>query len=227
MPVEHAFRAAKDLALLHAPYWGWSRERYREEKDDRGVSRFDGCGHMADAGKTQGFQGMLQMGTKLGLEIFGTDDALSPAQLDDFAGYVEFFRFWEGEIWPLLQKRWGALFARWLSMPFTLVHGDVHAENMFCLEDVTNLFFDFQAVNLGPGVRDLAWLLVSSLKTEERREHERKIVKAYHEALTGRGVEYPWEQCLEDFALMKIHGCFAALLGGGVFAGKNFKEKSG
>lgn len=227
IPVEHALRAAKDLALLHAPFWGWSHKRYRAEKDDRGLSKFEGYGHMEDAGRTQSFRGIFKMGTSLGLEIFGADGPLSESQVKDFSGYIEFFRFWEAEVWPLLQKRWVSVFTRWKSIPATLIHGDIHAENMFCLEDGKNMYIDFQSVGLGPGVRDLAWLIASSLKAEERREHETAVVKAYHEALVTRGVEYAWGQCWEDFVFMKIHGCFAVLLGGGMFANKNFKEKSG
>merc|ERR1712224_896768 len=131
------------------------------------------------------------MGSNVGLEIFGAEGPLSAnkEQLADFAGYVEFWRFWD-EMWPSLQKRWGSVFARWTGIPVTLAHGDLHIENMFCLEDGTNVYLDFQAMNLGPGVRDLAWLLASSLKVEERRAHEKAIVTAYHEALVARGVAY-------------------------------------
>lgn len=73
----------------------------------------------------------------------------------------------------------------------------------------------------------MTWLVASSLKEEVRREHEKTIVKAYHEALVARGVEYTWEQCWEDFVFMKIHGLWAGMLGAGMFAAKNFKEKSG
>lgn len=167
------------------------------------------------------------MGSKLGLEIFGAKGPLSASQLEDFSGYIEFWRFWEAEIWPPLQRRWGAVCTRWTSIPATLIHGDLHIENMFCLEDGTNVYIDFQAVKLGPGVRDLAWLIASSLKAEERREHEKTVIKAYHDALVARGVEYVWEQCWDDFVFMKIHGLWAGMLGAGIFANKNFKEKTG
>ena len=37
-----ALRAAKDLAVLHAPYWGWSYGRFREESDGRGLRECEG-----------------------------------------------------------------------------------------------------------------------------------------------------------------------------------------
>mmetsp|Transcript_95638 Transcript_95638/g.279680 ORF Transcript_95638/g.279680 Transcript_95638/m.279680 type:complete len:453 (+) Transcript_95638:29-1387(+) len=231
MPLEHALCTAKDLAILHAPYWGWTHARYREETDQSGRKRFEGCGHIEDAGKKQSIQGLFGMGAKMGLEVFGPESgALSAEQLENFAGYVEFWRFWAEDVWPLLQKRWGALFARWSSMPTTLIHGDLHVENMFCLADGTNCYIDFQAVNLGPGVRDLAWLLASSLTSKDRRDHERTIVNVYHDALLARGVssaEYSSEQCWADFVFMKLHGLYAGVLGAGLFAGKNFQAKAG
>eukprot|EP00935_MAST-01C_sp_MAST-1C-sp1_P002025 g2025.t1 len=225
MPVEHAIRAAKDLAILHAPYWGWTHERYRENK------LFEGYSHIEDPGKKQSLQGLFGMGCKMGPMVFGADGPLSAAQQEDFVGYIEFWRFFNSEIWPLMQKRWEAVLARWTSMPTALIHADLHIENMFCLEDGSNCYFDFQSAKLGPGVQDVAWLLASSLKSEDRREHEEAILKAYHEGLISRlgegATAYAWEQCLEDFKFMKIHGLWAAMLGAGIFAAKNFKEKSG
>eukprot|EP00929_Paragymnodinium_shiwhaense_P098097 TRINITY_DN59630_c0_g1_i1.p1 TRINITY_DN59630_c0_g1~~TRINITY_DN59630_c0_g1_i1.p1 ORF type:complete len:468 (-),score=81.71 TRINITY_DN59630_c0_g1_i1:270-1673(-) len=226
MPVERALRTAKDLAIMHAPYWGWTLTRYREEVDSSGLKKFEAYGHMEDPGKQQGFIGPFIMGAKMGLEVFGADGPLSAAQREAFSGYVEFWSYF-GEVWPSLQKRWPAVFSRWAQMPVTLAHGDLHIENMFCLEDGTNVYIDFQGVNLGPGVRDLAWLLASSLKAEERREHEAKIVEAYNAALVARGVTYDLKQCWDDFVFMKLHGLFAGCLGAGIFAGKDFKAKTG
>ncbi|CAE7450469.1 unnamed protein product [Symbiodinium natans] len=227
MSVEHALRAAKDLAILHAPYWGWTHARYRDETDESGLKKFEGCGHIEDPGKKQTLQGVFSMGTNLGLKVFGADGPLSAAELQDFDGYVEFWRFFEADVWPLLQTRWAAVFDRWTSLPAALVHGDLHIENMFCLEDGTNVYLDFQSVNLSPGVRDLAWLVASSLDSEDRRQHERAIVQAYQEALASRGVDYALAQCWEDFVFMKIHGLYAAMLGAGIFAEKSFREKAG
>jgi len=43
----------------------------------------------------------------------------------------------------------------------------------------------------------------------------------------ARGVEYAWEQCWEDYVFLKIYGCWHVVLGAGIFAGKNFKAKTG
>ena len=84
---------------------------------------------------------------------------------------------------------------------------------MFSLEDGSNVYIDFQAAKLSPGVRDLAFLVVSSLESAERREHEKTIVQAYCDALAQRGIKYDAEQCWKDFVFMKIHGLWAAMLG--------------
>ncbi|CAD7925635.1 unnamed protein product [Amoebophrya sp. A25] len=192
MPVEHAIRAAKDLASLHAPYWGWTHGRYRAEKGQHGALKFEGYGHIEDAGKKQAIQGLFMMGAKMGLEIFGSDGHLLKDESFEeerlkFKGYFELWQYWSAEVWPLLERRWKAVLAHWESIPATLIHGDCHVENMFCLKDGTNCYIDFQAVNLGPGVRDLAWLLTSSLTSEDRRAHEKTVIKAYHQALVERG----------------------------------------
>ena len=38
---------------------------------------------------------------------------------------------------------------------------------------------------------------------------------------------YGWEQCWADYIFMKIHGLWAGMLGAGIFAGKNYKERTG
>ena len=221
MPVSHALRAAEDLAILQAPYWGWSLEKFRSEL------MFDKFGHIQE--QTGLARGMFTMGTNAGLRLFASKDSpLSASQKEEFAGYVEFWKFYEQEIWPYLQKRWDSVFKRWTSIPATLIHCDFHVENMICLKDGSNVYLDFQSVRGEGGVRDLAWLLTSSLKSEDRRESESKILEVYHHALVSRGVEgYSLTQCWQDFIFMKIAGLWAGILGAGMFASKNFSEKSG
>ena len=102
---------------------------------------------------------------------------------------------------------------------------------MFSLEDGSNVYIDFQATNIGPGVRDLAWLLTSSLDAGDQRGHVEAIVRAYHyhEALLprlGGGARYAWQECWDDYVFMKIHGLYAGMLGAGIFAA-NCKEFQG
>ena len=221
MPVGHALRAAKDLAILHAPYWGWSLEKFRSEK------MFEKFGHIQE--QTGMARGMFTMGTKAGLQLFASKESpLSASQKEEFAGYVQFWTFYEQEIWPYLQKRWHSVFKRWTSIPATLIHCDFHVENMICLKDGSNVYLDFQSMRGEGGVRDLAWLLASSLKSEDRRENESKILEVYHNALVSRGVEgYSLSQCRQDFIFMKIAGIWAGILGAGIFVSKNFSAKTG
>ena len=220
MPIEHAIQAVKDIAILHTPYWGFTKE----QKD----KTFPGYGHLDDPGAKQQTPGMFKMGSMMGLQVFGADGPLTDEQKKDFSGYIKFWSYFGQEIWPHLQTRWSAVMNRWASIPAALIHGDFHVENMFCMEDGSNVYFDFQALNFGPGVRDLVWLLTSSLTSEARKEHEKNIVQAYHEALVARGVkDYAWENCWEDYVFMKIDGLWRGMLGAGIFAVKNFKEKSG
>jgi hypothetical protein len=47
--------------------------------------------------------------------------------------------------------------------------------------------FDWQVVQAGPGLRDVAYFLVNSLDTDVRRAHERALLEAYAAALAAGG----------------------------------------
>lgn len=61
-------------------------------------------------------------------------------------------------------------------------------------------------VQCQPGIRDLAFLVGSSVEPADRAEHEESLVMAYHAALAKRGVEYTWEQCWSDYVFIKVTG---------------------
>jgi len=77
--------------------------------------------------------------------------------------------------------------AHWARAPRTLIHGDPHAGNLFFDGDEVGLF-DWQVVQVGPGLRDVSYFLVSSLDTEFRRTHERELLEHYLAVLAECGV---------------------------------------
>merc|ERR1719421_584231 len=97
----------------------------------------------------------------------------------------------EAALWPRLSTRWGSLWRRWQEAPLTTWHGDCHVENLLLHPDGSNTYLDFQGtvghVQLQPGVRDLAFLVGSSVEPADRADHEESIVKTYHAALVQRG----------------------------------------
>ncbi len=76
----------------------------------------------------------------------------------------------------------------WAAGPLTLLHGDPHVANLyFDGEDVG--FLDWQVVQKGQGVRDVAYFVINSLPTGLRREREGELLDHYVETLADCGVE--------------------------------------
>lgn len=91
----------------------------------------------------------------------------------------------------------------WLVAPLTntaLIHGDLRVDNILFgpMGEVTVI--DWQTITTGNPLRDIAFLLSTSLTTEDRRRHERGIVASYHRALVTAGVEnYTLDECWDDY----------------------------
>ncbi len=86
--------------------------------------------------------------------------------------------------------------------PKTLTHGDFRVDNLFFggsgSDDVVAI--DWQNCGIHSGLRDITYLLSTSLTTETRRAIERDVVTEYHDALAGAGVsKYSFEDCWRDY----------------------------
>lgn len=103
--------------------------------------------------------------------------------------------------------------------PWTLVHQDYRVENMLFGPEGSGdvVVIDWQGIGLGPGSYDLAYILGGSLETNVRREHEGKLLKAYHDSLLSAGVSgYSMDQLNQDYALSHLQGGLAtAMVTGG------------
>ncbi|MFW0783921.1 phosphotransferase [Gordonia sp. CPCC 206044] len=102
---------------------------------------------------------------------------------------------------------------------FALIHGDLRIDNvLFGADDVVTIV-DWQTISPGHPLRDIAFLLSTSLTVDDRRRHEQDIVAAYHRALLDHGVSgYTVEQCWHDYIdsliqapLIVVFGCAAAM----------------
>jgi aminoglycoside phosphotransferase (APT) family kinase protein len=68
--------------------------------------------------------------------------------------------------------------------PLVLTHGDPSAQNMRTSPGAEIALLDWEDVGIGPGVTDLAWLLVSSVEPDRRDE----VIAAYGQGGTsGQG----------------------------------------
>lgn len=75
--------------------------------------------------------------------------------------------------------------------PQTLLHGDPHIGNTYLLPEGQGGFLDWQLMIRGRWAHDFAYLLITALAPEDRRKHERDLLRSYCEGLEKGGVENP------------------------------------
>lgn len=122
---------------------------------------------------------------------------------------------------PEVHEVGGALFAnfeRYLTSddePRTIVHRDFRLDNLlFGNGDggVPIAVVDWQACTHGSGLTDVAYFIGAGLLTEVRREHERDLVRRYHDGLVAAGVrDYDFEDCWADHRLGSFAGFLTAV----------------
>ncbi|WP_420629969.1 phosphotransferase [Candidatus Leptofilum sp.] len=92
--------------------------------------------------------------------------------------------------------------------PITCVHRDCHVDNiLFGVNegDAPALILDWQSVGKGRGAYDIAYFLITSVPTEQRRQIEQTLLHDYHARLRQLGVkDYSFEQCWFDYRLAAI-----------------------
>ena len=109
----------------------------------------------------------------------------------------------------------------WLVAPieqFALLHGDLRVDNVMFGPDDTATIIDWQTITPGQPLRDIAFLLSTSLTVDDRRAAEQSLLADYHAALLAQGVTgYSLEECRRDYAasliqapLIVVFGCGAA-----------------
>lgn len=67
--------------------------------------------------------------------------------------------------------------------PQTVLHGDPHPGNTYGLVGDRTGFYDWQLVRTGHFSHDVGYFVISSLAVEDRRAHERALLRHYLEAL--------------------------------------------
>lgn len=91
------------------------------------------------------------------------------------------------------------------SSPTTIVHRDVHVDNLLFDRTGTSpraVIVDWQTVGAAIGVSDVAYLLISSLSPSDRLLSERRLVEAYHSRLMDLGIKgYEFERCWDDYVI--------------------------
>jgi hypothetical protein len=78
-----------------------------------------------------------------------------------------------------------------LCPPSVVMHGDFRVDNMVFPADSVQppTVFDWQTVRLGPPLVDVCTFFAGCLSIEQRRDHERDLLRSYHGGLMAAGVE--------------------------------------
>jgi aminoglycoside phosphotransferase (APT) family kinase protein len=96
-------------------------------------------------------------------------------------------------LWP--QDRWWPAFGRLLvadeSGPHTLLHGDVHASNVYYRDNRPGGLLDWQLALRGCWALDVAYLLITALTPTDRRAHEADLLRGYLDRLAAADVAAP------------------------------------
>jgi hypothetical protein len=164
------------LAALHARYWNlprlesgyWELPRLESE-----------LGWLA----TPLSGGMYPVFQALGLDLIRNQvetNAYKAALLEPLGKTVD-------ELWDALWKAQQML----ATGPQTLLHGDPHIGNTYLLPDGRGGFLDWQLMVKGRWAHDFTYLLITGLASEDRRVHERELLRFYLEELRRHGVQNP------------------------------------
>ena len=104
---------------------------------------------------------------------------------------------------PRLGQQGSQLLDRYREGPFTIVHGDYRADNLFFPQDGRSegiAVLDWQSPNRGFAVYDVCYFLSGSVSHELVRSDGERLLRLYHEGLLAGGVrDYSYERCYEDY----------------------------
>lgn len=93
--------------------------------------------------------------------------------------------------------------------PRTINHGDFRGDNMFFATAAGGAPYtlaDWQISSKGRGAFDLAYFTTSSLTPADRKTHEMRLLRLWHDALSEHGVKgYSWDQALLDYRLGALY----------------------
>lgn len=100
-----------------------------------------------------------------------------------------------------LEPRFEEILHRTADGPTTLIHTDTRLDNLFFARDGSGdvAFIDFQLALRGRGVADIAYLVGTSVDAGVAHEHWESLLRRWHTAISSRGVEYPWSDCVRHY----------------------------
>jgi Phosphotransferase enzyme family len=101
--------------------------------------------------------------------------------------------------------------------PRTLVHSDFRPDNLLFSPPGTPAavaVVDWQGFSRGCGMADVSFLTGNALTPDERRAHEARLVRSYHDGLVAAGVSsYSFDECWDDYARSLLSALCTTIFG--------------
>lgn len=205
---------------------GWFTLLLEDASDARAGDQIAGCG-VAEARLAMEALARLHAPVLGDPTLAGTDWLNRPSPINQalvaqlLPGFIERYGERISEEHRALCERFVGRLDAWLGdrrEPQGLVHGDFRLDNLLfgtgeAAKPLTVV--DWQTVGWGGAVTDAAYFLGGGLRIEDRREHERELLGAYHAALLANGVEegvLPWELCWEEYRRHAFAGVLMSIL---------------
>jgi hypothetical protein len=177
-PVEEAELVLRELARLHAAWWNDAHLDRIPWLAMKGMLTPD----QAPLAFTQHWESFL---SKLSVPV--TEDLLAAGDI---------CRLYLGVV----------SVAMYSGRPRTLIHNDVHGDNLMVAEErgQSLAILDWQLTTPARPGPDLAFL-VGHLGTMERRRHENRLLEMYYSVLIQHGITgYSFEQCWDDYRMALV-----------------------
>jgi hypothetical protein len=176
---DQAELAVAEAVQLHAPRWG-----------DDSLAELLGGGTTPE-------EAAAGFGLLYGMMVEGFLARLGSRLDDDVVRLVR-------DLTPLVE--------RWVlgpGAPTTVVHMDYRPDNLLFGRDPgapALVVVDWQTVNAGPAMTDLAYLLGGGLEPAQRAAVERELLDGYRQRLAAEGVDYDADALWHDYRFASVWG---------------------
>ena len=98
--------------------------------------------------------------------------------------------------------------------PWTVAHNDYRVDNLLFADAPGAdpvVVVDWQTCVYGPGISDLAYFIGGSLPPDERRAHERDLVRDYQQRMRAAGVALEWDDLWAQYRRYTVAGLIMAI----------------
>jgi hypothetical protein len=177
--LSHVETAVEEITSLHAKFW-----------NDPAILEYD---WLIGRGDTEFFHTMRENGIK----------ALPAAEAHDLPPVCR-------QVIETWYDRMDDFLAWVKDRPYSIVHGDYHPKQMFFPSGNAGRFaiIDWQFPMIGPGIWDVARVMVLGLSTPDRRAHEQRLCDRYLSLIREQGVS---NYSAEDLQMDLVTGYLISL----------------